>query len=265
MVAHTVEIPAPPIRLAGDLWIPPAPAGLIIFAHCNGTGRLSSRGRQVARALNECGFATLLPDLLTPGEAPGRPGLCDVKSLSKRLLAATQWAMSQPETDGLPVGYLGASRGAAAALCTAAELGDSVRGIVSRGGRPDLCDCLERVTAPTLLIVGADQSVLALNEMTADRLRCPHELREIPGATQVFEEPGAPERVAGLAAAWFGRQFPRPKVSVRTGSARRRRRSQGTASPEEISWLSPDDRRSDWAYIPWARVESKGDSRWLAS
>lgn len=265
MVGHTVEIPAPPIRLAGDLWIPPTPAGLIIFAHCNGSSRLSSRGRQVARALNEHGFATLLPDLLAPDEAPGHPCLCDVESLSKRLLSATRWAMSQPETDGLPVGYLGASRGAAAALCAAAELGDSVRGIVSRGGRPDLCECLEQVTAPTLLIVGADQSVLALNEMTADRLRCPHELREIPGASQVFEEPGAPERVAGLAAAWFARQFPRPKVPVLAGSARRRRRSQAGGSPRGMSWVFPDDRRSDWAYIPWTRVKSKGGSRWLAS
>lgn len=267
MVGHTVEIPAPPVRIAGDLRIPPTPSGLVIFAHCNGTSRLSSRGRQVARALNERGFATLLPDLLTADEAPDRPGVCDVEALSKRLLAATQWAMSHPDTDGLPVGYIGASTGAGAALCAAAELGDGVRSVVSRGGRPDLtCDCLDRVSAPTLLIVGSDQSVVALNELAAERLRCPHELREIPGATQVFEEPGAPERIASLAGVWFSRHFPMPEVPpIRHGSAVSGSSRHVPEIPEIPSRLCPDDRRSDWAYIPWTKVDSKGGSRWLAS
>ncbi len=266
-VGQTVEIPAPPVRLAGDLRVPPTATGLVIFSHCNGRSRLSSRGRQVAHALNERGLATLLPDLVTPDEERVNSDGCDVEALSKRLIAITQWAMSQPNTDGLPVGYLGASSGVAAALCAAAELGDGIRGVVSRGGRPDLtCDCLDQVVAPTLLIVGTDQSVLALNELASDRLGCPHELREIPGATQVFEEPGAPEHIAELAANWFARHFPPPKArSVSRRSARRaapRRTGEGPTLP---SWVFPDERRSDWAYLPWTRVRSKGGSTWLAS
>jgi putative phosphoribosyl transferase len=295
MIGQTVEIPAPPVRLTADLWVPPTPAGLVIFAHCNGTGRLSSRNRQVASALTERGFATLLLDLLAPGEDPDHPDASDIESLSERLLTATRWAMSAQETDGLPVGYLSASTGVAAALCAAAELGEGIRGVVSRGGRPDLaCDCLGKVKAPTLLIVGADQPVRSLNEQAADRLCCPHELREIPGATQLFEEPGAPDRIAALTAAWFTRLFPLPKVpAIRaaalagrpkavtgrpkavadrptavaawSGSARRGPAERIGVSTPGAARVFPDDRRSDWAYIPWTRVKSKGGSRWLAS
>lgn len=295
MIGQTIEIPAPPVRLTADLQIPSTPAGLVIFAHCNGTGRLSSRSRQVTSALSERGFATLLLDLLASEENPDRPDASDVKLLSERLLAATQWAMSAPETDGLPVGYLSSSTGVAAALCAAAELGEGIRGVVSRGGRPDLaCECLGQVKAPTLLIVGADQPVLSLNERAADRLCCPHELREIPGATQLFEEPGAPDRIAALTAAWFTRLFPIPKVPAvrskavagrpkavagrskavagrakavagRDRSARRGPAERIGVSPSGTSRVSPDDRHSDWAYIPWTRVKSKGGSRWLAS
>jgi len=267
MVGQTVEIPAPPVRLTGDLRIPSSPAGLVIFAHCNGSSRLSSRGRQVAHALNERGLATLLPDLMAPHEAPDGTTDCDVESLSKRLIAVTQWAMSQPSTDGLPVGYLGASSGVAAAMCAAAEMGDGIRGVVSRGGRPDLsCGCLRRVKAPTLLIVGTDQSVVALNELATAQLNCPHELREIRGASQVFEEPGSPERIAELAASWFRRQLPLPSVPVSTTRpARHIAPRQIRERPGRGPRVSAGDRRSDWAYLPWTRVQAKGGPTWLAS
>jgi putative phosphoribosyl transferase len=212
MLERTVEIPAPPVRLTGDLGIPPGPEGLVIFAHGSGSSRLSARNRQVAAALNERGLATLLFDLLTLDEAAERANVFDVELLSERLLAATRWAMADPGTARLPVGCFGASTGAAAALCAAAELGDDVRAVVSRGGRPDMAgECLGRVTAPTLLIVGgADRQVLALNEQAAGLLRCPHEVEIVPGATHLFEEPGALERVAELAAAWFARLLPEP-------------------------------------------------------
>jgi pimeloyl-ACP methyl ester carboxylesterase len=168
------------------------------------------RNRQVAETLNESGLATLLFDLLTPEEGSDRRNVFDVELLSGRLLAATRWATGTPATSGLGLGYFGASTGAAAALCAAAELGDGVRAVVSRGGRPDMATgCLERVTAPTLLIVGgADTAVLALNEQAAARLRCPNEIEIVPGATHLFEEPGVLERVCELAANWFAGRLP---------------------------------------------------------
>lgn len=209
MVEQTVEIPAPPVRLAGDLSIPPAPTSLIIFAHCGGSSRMSSRKRQVASILNERGLATLLLDLLTPGEEAEPAVAADVDLLSDRLLATTRWAMANPGTKGLPIAYFGSSTGTAAALCAAAELGDGISAVVSRGGRPDTaCDCLERVTAPTLLMVAADGPLQTLNEEAAERLSCPHELRVLAGATHLFDEPGAPDRVAGLAAAWLASPVP---------------------------------------------------------
>lgn len=205
MNQRTIEIPAPPVHLVGDLTVPEDAQGLVVFAHGSGSSRLSRRNRQVASVLNEHGLATLLLDLLTPEEERDRANVFDIGLLSPRLVAATRWASAHPRTSGLPVGYFGASTGAAAALCAAATLGDSIAAVVSRGGRPDLAgDCLERVTAPTLLIVGAaDPTVLALNEQAAARLRCPHRIEVIPGATHLFEEPGALERVSSLAASWF--------------------------------------------------------------
>ncbi len=165
---------------------------------------MSSRKRQVASALNERGLATLLLDLLTPGEEAELSGASDVDLLSDRLLTTTRWAMANPETEGLPIAYFATSSGAAAALCAAAELGDGIGAVVSRGGRPDTtCDCLGRVTAPTLLIAAADGPLLALNERAAEQLRCRHELRVLAGATHLFDEPGAPDSVAELAAAWL--------------------------------------------------------------
>jgi pimeloyl-ACP methyl ester carboxylesterase len=205
MEGRTFEIPAPPVQITADLVVPPEAAGLVIFAHGSGSSRLSPRNRQVASTLNESRLATLLLDLLRVEEELDRANVFDVALLSSRLVAATRWAQTHEETRGLPVGYFGASTGAAAALCAAAILGDAIGAVVSRGGRPDMAeDCLERVSAPTLLIVGgADDTVLALNEEAAGRLRAPHQVEVVPGATHLFEEPGALERVAELAAAWF--------------------------------------------------------------
>jgi pimeloyl-ACP methyl ester carboxylesterase len=213
MSEHTVEIPAPPVRLAADLAVPPGAGGLIVFAHGSGSSRLSRRNRQVAAALNERGLATLLLDLLTVDEEADRANVFDIDLLSGRLVAATRWASGHSGTEELPVGYFGASTGAAAALCAAAALGEGIGAVVSRGGRPDMAGkCLERVIAPTLLIVGAaDRTVLALNEQAAARLRCPHRIEVVPGATHLFEEAGALERVAELAGAWFAKLLPEPE------------------------------------------------------
>ena len=210
MNESTVEIPAPPVRLAGDLAVPPDAGGLVVFAHGSGSSRLSKRNRQVAAALNDHGLATLLLDLLSVDEEADRANVFDIDLLSGRLVTATRWASGHPGTERLPVGYFGASTGAAAALCAAATLGDGIGAVVSRGGRPDMAgQCLERVTAPTLLVVGgADRAVLALNEQAAARMRCPHRIEVVPGATHLFEEVGALERVAELAAAWFAKLLP---------------------------------------------------------
>jgi putative phosphoribosyl transferase len=207
MEGRTFEIPAPPVQVAADLVVPPEAAGLVIFAHGSGSSRLSPRNRQVASTLNESRLATLLLDLLRVEEELDRANVFDIGLLSSRLVAATRWALTHEETRGLPIGYFGASTGAAAALCAAAILGEAIGAVVSRGGRPDMAeDCLERVSAPTLLIVGgADRTVLAMNEEAAGRLRAPHQVEVVPGATHLFEEPGALERVAELAAAWFER------------------------------------------------------------
>jgi putative phosphoribosyl transferase len=206
-----VEIePAPGLRLAGDLRLPEPAAGLVIFAHGSGSSRLSPRNRQVAEALNDAGFGTLLFDLLTIEEELDRAKVFDIGLLAKRLLAVTGWVQGEAKLSDLPIGYFGASTGAAAALRAAAQLGDAVRAVVSRGGRPDLAvESLEEVSSPTLLIVGgADWQVLELNEQAARLLRCEHEVAIVPGATHLFEEPGALERVAALAADWFSRYSP---------------------------------------------------------
>jgi putative phosphoribosyl transferase len=203
-----VEIePAAGLRLAGDLRLPEPAAGLVVFAHGSGSSRLSPRNRQVAEALNESGLATLLFDLLTPEEELDRANVFDIELLAERLFAVTEWARAEAGLGELPIGYFGASTGAAAALRAAARLGGEIRAVVSRGGRPDLAaESLEAVASPTLLIVGgADWQVLELNEAAARSLRCEHEVAVVPGATHLFEEPGALERVAELAANWFSR------------------------------------------------------------
>lgn len=203
--AEDVQIPVGSGTLAGELAIPAQARGLVIFAHGSGSSRLSPRNVQVATALGSCGFATLLFDLLDERESASRHNVFDINLLTGRLIAATDWALRERELLSLPLGYFGASTGAAAALSAAAALGDGVRAVVSRGGRPDLAERrLADVRAPTLLIVGGDDwNVLALNEDAATALRCPHQLAVVPHAGHLFEEPGALDRVTELAADWF--------------------------------------------------------------
>jgi len=208
-VFRSVRVPAGWVELAGDLVIPAGAPALVIFAHGSGSSRFSPRNRFVAGVLNQAGFATLLFDLLTPAEedldrSSGQLRF-DIPLLAARLEAATAWARQEPELAGLRVGYFGASTGAAAALIAGANRPEDVGAIVSRGGRPDLAaDYLDRVRAPTLLIVGGnDPVVLDLNRQALQRLRCEARLEVIPGAGHLFEEPGAMERVAELARDWF--------------------------------------------------------------
>lgn len=202
-----VRIPAGGVRLEGDLRVPAAARGVVVFAHGSGSSRLSTRNVRVAGVLDDAGFATLLFDLLTPQEDSVYENRFDIPRLAERLVDAARWVSA--ETGGLPAGLFGASTGAAAALVAAAEL-PNVRAVVSRGGRPDLAgDALERVSAPVLLVVGgADPVVIDLNRQAARHLRAHNELRIVEGATHLFEEPGALEQVSRLAADWFDRYLP---------------------------------------------------------
>lgn len=202
---HVVVIPAGPRRLRGVLARPPFPVGLVVFAHGSGSSARSPRNRAVADGLNRSGLATLLFDLLTDAEAADRDNVFDIGLLADRLVEAVHWVRARHDVAALPVGLFGASTGAAAALVAAAALGDDVWAVVSRGGRPDLArGSLEEVRCPTLLVVGGrDEVVLDLNEEAASRLRCEHELVVVPGASHLFEEPGALDAVARVAAAFF--------------------------------------------------------------
>jgi putative phosphoribosyl transferase len=203
---HELPLDIGGVVLEADLAVPSHPRGLVIFAHGSGSSRLSPRNREVAATLNDAGLATLLFDLLTDNEGRRRELVFDIPLLARRLEGVTRWAIAEPDTRGLPVGYFGASTGAAAALRAAAAARDVVRAVVSRGGRPDLAaDRLPYVTAATLLLVGGrDREVLELNRRAAAMLRCPHRLEVIEGAGHLFTEPGTLERVALLAAEWFG-------------------------------------------------------------
>jgi putative phosphoribosyl transferase len=209
MNAVAVELRLGGVRLDADLAEVPGAAGLVIFAHGSGSGRASPRNRWVAERLQAAGFATLLFDLL--GAAEQREDALtgalrfDIPLLAERLVGAIDWAARQPGLGALRVGLYGASTGAAAALVAAAARPEAVCAVVSRGGRPDLAaDSLAGVAAPTLLIVGGeDDVVIELNRKAAARLRAPHRLEIIPGATHLFPEPGALERVAELAGDWF--------------------------------------------------------------
>ncbi|MGH2596749.1 MAG: dienelactone hydrolase family protein [Actinomycetota bacterium] len=218
-----VDIATDGVDLSGTLCVPEAPYGLVIFAHGIGSSRLSPRNMAVASGLNRVGLATLLFDLLSEEEVSDRRSVFDVPLLGGRLSVVTKWAERRAATRGIPVGYFGASTGSAAALWAAAEPSADVRAVVSRGGRPDLVDArLERVTAPTLLIVGGhDEQVLALNREAVGRMRCEHRIEVIPGATHLFEESGALERVGHLAAAWFLRCLPRHEAFSEGGRATR--------------------------------------------
>ncbi|HUP33216.1 MAG TPA: dienelactone hydrolase family protein [Gaiellaceae bacterium] len=191
--------------LPGLLAVPPDALGVVAFAHGSGSSRFSPRNRLVAAFLNAGRVGTLLFDLLTPGEAAERGNVFDVELLAARLAGATRWLQGQPETRQLPVGYFGASTGTAAALWAAADLGDEVSAVVSRGGRPDLAEGrLASVRAPTLLIVGgADDVVLELNRRALESMTCAAELRVVAGAGHLFEEPGTLEEVAQLARDWL--------------------------------------------------------------
>jgi putative phosphoribosyl transferase len=204
--SREVRIPAGAgVELVGDLVVPEAPQGLVVFAHGSGSSRHSPRNRQVARALNRRHLATLLLDLLTPEEELYRANVFDIGLLAQRLVAATRWTRREPQLDDLRIGYFGASTGAGAALWAAAELGREIAAAVSRGGRPDLAAAmLPAVRAPVLLIVGGrDEIVLELNREAQRLLHAPSELAVVPGATHLFEEPGALEEVSRLAGEWF--------------------------------------------------------------
>ncbi|NKQ55049.1 alpha/beta hydrolase [Amycolatopsis sp. K13G38] len=186
---------------AGDLTVPADAAGVVVFAHGSGSSRKSPRNVAVARTLQDYRLATVLFDLLSPDEDDRR---FDIELLTARLLQVVDLVRGEEPTAGLPVGLFGASTGAAAALRAAASRPD-IRAVVSRGGRPDLAgEALSRVTAPTLLIVGGqDPDVRRLNEEAARRSPAPNEVKIVPGATHLFEEPGALESVAEMAATWF--------------------------------------------------------------
>jgi putative phosphoribosyl transferase len=199
-----VLIRASGVTLPGTLAMTASAVGLVLFAHGTGSSRHSPRNRLVASELRHEGFATLLLDLLSEREADDRQQVFNIPLLADRLLAATRWAATDQHTRELPVGFFGASTGAAAALVAAAREPD-VRAVVSRGGRPDLAGAaLAEVAAPTLLIVGdEDSQVLALNRTALAELRCQKDLAVIPGATHLFEEPGTLEAAARLASKWF--------------------------------------------------------------
>ena len=194
-----------PVGLDGMLGLPPGAKGIVLFAHGSGSGRYSPRNNFVAEALRDSGLATLLFDLLTVEEERDRRNVFDIELLAQRLLTATAWVRENAATAGLAIGYFGASTGAAAALVAAAARDNPVAAIVSRGGRPDLAGpALAAVAAPTLLIVGGDDTdVLALNRAAFAKLHCEKQLTVVPGATHLFEEPGALEAVVDHARGWF--------------------------------------------------------------
>lgn len=194
-----------PLGLDGLLGVPPGARGIVLFAHGSGSSRFSPRNNFVADRLRDAGLATLLFDLLTEPEAADRGNVFDIALLAERLAAATGWLAEQPALRALPCGYFGASTGAAAALVAAATQPRRIRAVVSRGGRPDMANgWLARVECPTLLIVGGrDLEVLALNQAALARLTCEKELRIVPHATHLFEEPGTLEAVVEHARDWF--------------------------------------------------------------
>lgn len=200
-----VEIVVDGHLVTGHLSVPPGASGVVLFAHGSGSSRHSPRNRHVASVLNRAGLATLLFDLLSTDEERNRANVFDIELLGKRLLHATSWARQRHELAGLPIGYFGASTGAGAALWAAAEPGNGVEAVVSRGGRPDLAEGrLAEVVAPTLLIVGGhDTTVIQLNRQAQAQLRCQSELQVVPGATHLFEEPGTLDVAAALATSWF--------------------------------------------------------------
>lgn len=205
MIESTVEIQATGLRLQGNLTLPDAAHGIIIFAHGSGSSRHSPRNRAVAQGLNRAGFATLLIDLLTVEEEADRRNVFDIPMLADRVIIAAHWVRQRPDIGHLPIGLFGASTGAAAALVAASKLPSLVKAVVSRGGRPDLAgDALHFVAAPTLLLVGSrDHQVILLNQQAAEKLDTIRALVIVPGAGHLFEEAGTLELVVEDAIRWF--------------------------------------------------------------
>ena len=212
-IASEVKVPVGHLWLTGDLIVPAGASGVVLFAHGSGSSRSSPRNQFVAGVLRKAGVGTLLFDLLTPYEE-----LVDVRTarlrfdiglLAHRLIAATNWVMNDPRTEDMVIGYFGASTGGGAALVAAAELGDHVKAVVARGGRPDMAgSALPLVTAPTLLIVGElDYPVITMNRAALTQMRCERSLQIVPGATHLFEERGTLGEVGRLAADWFAKHF----------------------------------------------------------
>ncbi|ESY74197.1 dienelactone hydrolase family protein [Mesorhizobium sp. M0051] len=210
---QVVRVAADRVTLEGNLSMPPDARGLVLFAHGSGSSRHSPRNRYVAGRLNEASLATFLVDLLTAEEERIDQVTAelrfDIGLLADRLISVTDWLGASPNTSLLPLGYFGASTGAGAALVAAAERPDQAAAVVSRGGRPDLAALAPpQVRAPTLLVVGgADTQVIALNRSALSALHCEKELAIVPGATHLFEEPGALDEVADLASRWFSRHL----------------------------------------------------------
>jgi putative phosphoribosyl transferase len=204
-VPKSQDIEILPLGLKGLLTVPVGATGIVVFAHGSGSGRLSPRNNQVARALNKVGLATLLFDLLLPREADDRHKTFHIPLLAGRLEEALDWIEEEESTTDLELGLFGASTGAAAALTAATRRPELVAAVVSRGGRPDLAaQALGNVLAPTLLIVGElDTVVIELNRRAMEQLTCPTRLEIVPGATHLFEEPGTLDHVVTLATAWF--------------------------------------------------------------
>jgi putative phosphoribosyl transferase len=234
---RSVRVDVGQVSLDGDLAVPAGARGVVLFAHGSGSSRHSPRNRFVAGALREAGLGAVLIDLLTPDEeaVDARTGHLrfDIGLLAERLIGVTDWLGRQPETRDLAVGYFGASTGGGAALVAAAERPDVVGAVVSRGGRPDLAGpALGRVRAPTLLIVGGrDVPVIELNQEATAQLRVERQLVIVPGATHLFEEPGALEQVARLAADWFLRHLGRVGIQ----------KSEGRRMKPQTSPLLPSD------------------------
>jgi SHS2 domain-containing protein/dienelactone hydrolase len=203
--ARDVDVVTAELRLPGILAMPPGAGGIVVFAHGSGSGRHSPRNGFVASVLNGATLGTLLLDLLTPEEEADRANVFNIELLADRLTAATAWLRAQPGRESIPIGWFGASTGAGAALLAAGAPGADVAAVVSRGGRPDLAGgSLPAVQAPTRLIVGErDTTVLEMNRDAQARLTCPNDLRVVPGATHLFEEPGTLAIVADLARDWF--------------------------------------------------------------
>jgi pimeloyl-ACP methyl ester carboxylesterase len=224
-VQSMVAVPSGPVVLAGTLTVPVEARGAVIFSHGSGSGRHSPRNQQVAGVLQQHGLATLLLDLLTVDEDRDYERRFDIALLTGRLLDAIAFIRTQPFTRGLPVGLFGASTGAASALRAAATQPAVIGAVVSRGGRPDLAgeSALRKVQAPTLLIVGGkDHGVIELNQAAHEALRCVREVRIVPKATHLFEERGALEEVARLAADWFSRYLCAARPREETFGERRK-------------------------------------------